>query len=124
MGYRSDTFGLEKIVLSDQKYWVEVKRCLTRKDQKQVEAALTSVTYSDTTGVQGTPDVSRSRDLLVVLSIISWNLTDDDDKVIPVNPGTILTELSGPDFEIVWKRLNALNKTPTKEEVATFPGKG
>lgn len=124
MGYRSDTFGDEKITLSHPAYWVKVKKCLTRTEQKKVEGALMSVTYNDKDGVNGTPEISQSRDLLVVLSVLDWNLTDDDDKAIPVNPGTILTELSGPDFELVWKRLNALNKTPSGPEAAAFPGTG
>lgn len=124
MGYAADVTGTIKIELSNPKYWVEVKSCLTRKDQRQVEAALTSVTYNDAGGIKGSPDVSKSRDLLVQLSIVDWNLTDDADERLPINPGTIGGVLSGKDFDLLWKRLNAMNKMPTSDEVATFPGEG
>lgn len=124
MGYRSDTFGDETITLTNPKYWVKARKCLSRNGQKQVEEALLSVTYSEEGGISATPDISRSRDLLVVQSVTAWNLTDDDGEIIPVNPGTILEELSGPDFDLVWKRLNALNKTPSGPEAAAFPGEG
>jgi len=128
MGYKSTYADVEKIQLTHPDYWVQIKTCLSRGALGKAEGALTraSVKQGETeqdADVSMAPDISEYRDLMVLGSIITWNLDDDRGQVLPITLENV-GELSGPDFALVYARVDALNSPMKPEEEKKFPDQG
>lgn len=121
MGYVAKYAGTEKITLvTDTSYWVELRKCLSRSQLAEAEAVLSQATI-DMEG-KGTvkPNIMLYRDMMVAFSVASWNLDDENGNVLPVNLATV-GFLAGSDFDVVYKRVDELNKGMTEQEQARFP---
>lgn len=120
MGYVAKYAGTEKLILSDPDYWVELRKCLSRAQLGETESLLTQAVV-DMDG-KGTvkPNVTLYRNTMVAFSIAAWNLDDDNGNVLPVNLATV-GFLSGPDFDLVYNRVDKLNKGMTEDEQSRFP---
>lgn len=128
MGYAAGHADTEKIVLTDQNYWVEILTCLPRKALKRAEAAMSQAVVKqgktqEDTEVSMSPDMAGYRDLMVLGSIASWNLDGDDGQILPIDLDGVGV-LSGPDFNLIYKRVDALNSPLTPEAQQKFPGQG
>lgn len=127
MSYEDDYDGTERIVLSNPDYWVEIKTCLSRAEKKEAEGALTRTTIglseSGAESPQMTPSVAEYRDLMVLNSVVGWNITGKDGAVWPIDMEHI-GRLKDADFSLVYKRVDQVNSAPTPAEAQRFPGKG
>lgn len=127
MGYQSDYATTERIPLGNPKYWVEIKRCLSRGELKKAEKLLADTTISvaqdGAQSAQLTPDVSAYRDHMVTSSIVAWNLDDDNGQILPITPDTVAI-LAGDDFDRIWERVDILNGPDGPEERRRFPAGG
>ena len=91
----------------DTDYWVDLKKYITQGAQEQAEAALAKVVVND--GVaQPTPDVAKYRKLMVLASIEDWNLTDDSEKILPINLQSV-QRLPMPVFDALWSQVQKNN---------------
>jgi hypothetical protein len=123
MPYVASYEGTEKLTLTNPEYWVELRKCLSRSQLKQAEAALSQAVLDMQGNGTVRPDVGMYRDMMVTSSIAAWNLDDANGAVLPVNLGTIGV-LAGPDFDRVWARVDQLNKGMEPEDQARFPEAG
>ncbi len=140
MGFLSAWDSTEKIDVSDlvgaepMTWWVEVKKCLTHGEADQVMRDLMASTmkFGDATSRGGIPvSTSLSVDavvdhqaILVAKSIVAWNLTDELDDVLPVQPYSALTKslamLPAPVYDRVAEVVVAAN-TEKKDDASPFP---
>lgn len=120
MGYVAEYSGTDTISLTNPKYEVTLRQCLSRTQLAQAEALLTQAVVDMNGNGSVKPDVTRYRDMMVFFSIVSWNLDDEAGNPIPVTPTTVGV-LSGPDFDLVWERVDALNKGMNPAEQQRFP---
>ncbi len=125
MSYEDDYDATEKVVLTNSEYWVEIKTCLSRAERTQAEGALsrTSVQIADdgSASPMMSPSISDYRDLMVVNSIVSWNITGKDGTPWPISAAAV-GRLKQTDFDLIYKRVDALNSDPTPAEAQRFPG--
>jgi len=122
MGYASSYSTRETITLTNQRYWVVIKSCLSRGELQRAERFLTKAAISTTGTASVEPDVVEYRNAMVTASIVDWNLDDDNGNAIPIVVGVSI--LSGPDFEKIWGRVDELNSAPSGDEAAQFPAEG
>lgn len=126
MGYSTKkTGGTERVLLVDPDYWVDIRTCMTRGALAKAETAMsrTAVTPGNSendTVVAMSPDVAGYRNLMVLGSIVAWNIDDDNGRVLEINLENIEL-LTGPDFDRVYARVNDLNSPMKGEEAKRFP---
>ncbi|SRR5258707_5407584 len=127
MSYEDDYDATEKVVLTNPEYWVEIKTCLSRAERTKAEGALSRTTVDiDGSGNAApvmSPNIADYRDLMVVNSIVSWNLTGKDGAPWPVSAATV-GRLKQADFDRIYTRVDALNSEPTTAEAQRFPSTG
>lgn len=124
MGYEDDYAGTETVYLANPKYWVEVKKNLSRRELEAAQKFLTHTTLDMRSGNSSVePDIAAYHDTMVLSSIVDWNLTDANNEAWPVNEANV-KKLSGRDFDRIWKRVDELNAEPDPKEAARFPGEG
>lgn len=139
MGFLSAWDSTEKIDVSDlvgaepMTWWVEVKKCLTHGEADAVmrELMASTMKFGDATSRGGIPvSTSLSVDavvdhqaIIVAKSIVSWNLTDDFDVVLPIHPYEALIQslemLPAPVYDRVAEVVVAAN-TENKNDAAPF----
>lgn len=120
MPYVASYDGTEKLTLTNPEYWVELRKCLSRAQLKQAEAALSQAVLDMQGNGSVKPDVGAYRDMMVTFSIAAWNLDDEQGSVLPITFGTV-GFLAGPDFDLVWNRVDQLNKGMAETDQARFP---
>lgn len=122
MGYKSSYSTTEKLALTNPMYWVEIRTCLSREDLGRAEKLLSRATVDLRGNGTVDPDIVGYRNLMIGMSLVSWNLDDDETGlVIPIDPCSAATLLSGPDFDVVWSRVNQLNSAPEGDDAVRFP---
>lgn len=124
MGYVSVYSGTDTITLpTNPKYFVKLRKCLSRAQLKQAEGMLTQAVIDMQGNGSIRPDVSGYRNAMVLFSLAEWNIDDEDGNVLPINPSTV-DLLAGPDFDAVWNRVDKLNSEMEPEDQARFPEAG
>jgi hypothetical protein len=128
MGYRASYTGTERITLTNPEYWVEIATCLSRGALAKAEAALSQTTVRPNADGDGestvmTPQVSEYRDLMVLGSLMAWNLDDDAGRVMEISRENMAL-LSGEDFDLIHKRVDELNSPMSGDEQKRFPAQG
>lgn len=123
MPYVASYEGTEKLTLTNPDYWVELRKCLSRAQLKQAEAVLSQAVIDMQGNGSVKPDVGTYRDMMVTFSIAAWNIDDASGAVLPIDFGTIGV-LAGPDFDLVWNRVDQLNKGMAEADQARFPAAG
>lgn len=122
MGYKSSYSATEKLMLTNPTYWVEIRTCLSREDLAKAEKLLSRATVDLNGNGTVDPDIVGYRNLMIGMSLVSWNLDDDDTgQIIPIDPHSAAMLLSGPDFDVVWGRVNRLNSAPEGDDAVRFP---
>ncbi len=71
------------------KWWVDVRESMTRKDAALAQSALVKPIVKYEGGdsqTQGNIDTVGYQTELVVAAVVNWNLTDEDDVLLPLDP--------------------------------------
>lgn len=130
MGFLSAYSGTVVLYLGerDRGYWVELKKYISQGDKEKAESALTSGKMVTEPGTgQGKyevePNVARYRQLMVLGHIKSWNLDEENGTIWPVDL-THVRRLPGPEFDRIWKTIDAFDEELTPEERRQFPDEG
>ena len=135
MGFLSAYVGSEYIELgvdeqSGTKWYVEVKRSLTKSDMSAAEEKLLQVRAAAKAedGLDTGVDVVEYQLEMVAAAIVSWNLTDENDVLIPFQTKeerlTALRILPSSVFTTILNQVDELNKPRTSTEKATFRDAG
>lgn len=119
-------------------YWATV-RALTAGEYGDVEKVLAGTKVSGKGDVDITPDLAEFRRRLVTASLVEWNLTDEQDVLLPLPPvppeterpqvratavrarRTSVDRLPMWAFEQIRTAADKLNGSRDKREVAQFP---
>jgi hypothetical protein len=139
-GFLSLFDGTEKILLSppgaDRDYWVEVKHYLTSDEEDEITVATTGLQGVEMSGIAGMDeqqvrahlDIAAQNRLMLLHSIVNWNLTDRGDQPLPLAPRAAkersIASLPGGVREVILRRLMEMRKErrQTPGEKATFCG--
>jgi hypothetical protein len=132
MGFLGEYEGTERIDIeapSGDKYYVDVKRCLSVAESEGAERSLVNVEMEDQddgkTKARVRPDMVANIFELVAASVVDWDLTDASDKLLGLHPAEVLRDslhrLPRPVFDKIAARVRELNTDRTKEEEARFP---
>lgn len=126
-GFLSAYDGTERIDLG-RGYWVDVKRCLSHSELQQAQAKMGAGRQTvEASGRQyATIDMNAFENELMVLSIVDWNVDDEDGTVWPLAPEAVrrrsVARLPGPIAAQIFARCNELNGPQSNREAAQFPG--
>ena len=138
MGFLSAYVGSEYIELgvdeqSGTKWYVEVKRSLTKSDMGAAERKLLQIRATQGAGsasasVDAGIDVVEYQLEMVAAAIVSWNLTDENDVLLPFQTKDELLAslriLPSSVFTAILDRVDKLNEPRTTAEKATFRDAG
>lgn len=128
-GFLSAYDGIERIEFG-RDYWADVKRCLSHAEQQRAQAKMGAGRQSvDMTGRQfATIDMNAFETEMIVLSLVAWNLDDEDGKPWPLEPESArrasVARLPASVASQIFQVVNALNGPMENREAATFPGPG
>jgi len=140
MGFLSAWDEYERVDVSDLTgdpegtWWVDIKKCLTHEEADQVMRKLMRAT-ADGLARDGSVTISPERvdatldhqSDLVLMSVVRWNLTDNNNQILPHDNKAQLQESLGllptTVYDKILKAVMEAN-TETKEEVASFPAGG
>jgi len=122
MGFLSAYSGTQKVTVGDpaRGYWVEIREYVSQGDKTKAEQVLQGRQRVNGSDVVMDMDVAGYRQLMVVASIVSWNLDDDNGRVWPINLQSV-RQLPGPEFDRIWKVVDELNAPASSGERRQFP---
>ena len=122
MGFLSAYAGTQKITVGDptRGYWVEVREYISQGDKTKAEQVLQGRQRVNGGDVTMDMDVAGYRQLMVLASIVNWNLDDDNGRVWPINLQSV-RQLPGPEFDRIWKVVDELNAPVSTTERRQFP---
>jgi hypothetical protein len=143
MGFLTKT-PIERIWLDDaHEWWVDVRMSLSVDESEQAQEALLVTRYEETKDRRGAtttvmrPEMKPLTHLreLVVASVVEWNLTDEDDELLPFQhdyemekktgkPSPLrvsVTRLPQSAFDVISEVVLAANHPMSREETASFP---
>lgn len=136
MGFLSLYDGVETIDLSDLDptienydatagkpvWWVKVRKCLSNGEMDYCKDALSRLIDG-----KAAPDMAAYQQEMVVASIVEWNLTDEQDQVIPLAPAQwkhqAVRKLPERVFSRIYQKVNDLNSDRTVDERRQFRGR-
>ena len=123
MGFLSAYSGTQKVTIGDptRGYWVEIREYVSQGDKTKAEQVLQGRQRVNGSDVVMDMDVAGYRQLMVLASIVSWNLDDDNGRVWPVNLQSV-RQLPGPEFDRIWKVVDELNAPASTAERRQFLG--
>lgn len=121
MGFLSAYSSTTKLIIGDKGrgYWIEIKDCLNQGDKENAERSLTSGSFKPGEDVEMSMDVARYRQLMVLASIVNWNLDDDTGKTWPIDLPHVQM-LPGNEFDRIWGVVDQANKPASTEDHKTF----
>ena len=109
-------------------FWVDLRPGLSHGDLDAAQNYLSQYRIEDGDKVVAAPNVSGYQREMVGRSIISWNLTDENDGLLPISPSDVRTaslrRLPQWAFNKIYARVAELNNERTPVEEATFPATG
>lgn len=130
----------ERIVLSPpgspREYWVEIKHYLTGEEEDEVTAAtfggqgmeMSAIAGMDEQQIRARVDIVTQARILLLHSIVDWNLTDRADQPLPLAPRAdkerAIASLPGGVRDIITARIAEIRKAQKKTpaERAIFRG--
>jgi hypothetical protein len=129
-GFLSAYEGTDRVDLG-RGYWVDVKKCLSKKEYAAVENAIGGGRQRMEIAGRSqfaTVDPAASRVEMVVASIVDWNLDDGDEIPWPLTPDKVkranIGRLPSPVFDKIWKRCDDLNGQEAEADRVRFPDPG
>lgn len=126
-GFLSAYDGTERVEFG-RGYWADVKRCLSHAEQQRAQAKLGAGRQSiDLSGrASAVVDMNAFETEMIVLSLVAWNLDDEDGTVWPLAPDKARREsvarLPASVAASIFQKCNELNGPMDKREAAGFPG--
>jgi len=124
MGFLSAYDGVERITIDhpDKDYWIDLKKNISQGEKEKAEREIQ--TYKPLDGKMVLiPDVVKAQQLLILASIHSWNLDDENGTPWVVNLVNV-KRLPSTVFDTLLKRVDALTAPPSAEERRRFPADG
>lgn len=133
--------GTETIDLGSG-YWVKVKKALTQDEKGHVDDLLGGKQRVDVAGKRQFAEINYtgSRTEMVVCSLDSWNLDDEDGNILSLagvtdSKGNVtyppgcerrqsVAGLAGPVFDLIHARCDELNAPRAGKDAAQFPDEG
>jgi hypothetical protein len=125
-GFLSAYDGVERIELG-RGYWVDVKQCLSHAELQLAQGKMGAGRQTVEAGGRqyATLDMNAFETELIVLSLVDWNLTDQQGVLLPLTPDRArrdsVARLPGSVTSVIFKRCNELNGPQSTREAATFP---
>ncbi len=125
-GFLSAYDGVERIELG-RGYWVDVKKCLSHAELQMAQGKMGAGRQTVEAGGRqyATLDMNAFENELIVLSLVDWNLDDDNGVKWPLAPDRArrdsVARLPGSVASVIFQRCNELNGPRSKREAATFP---
>lgn len=111
MGFLSAYTGTYRVEFGND-FWVDLKKYITQGGQEQAEKALMKmVTVAGSP--EARPDVASYRKHMVLASIDQWNLTDDNEQILPISMQSV-QRLPIPVFNELWQQVSERNSTPER----------
>lgn len=126
-GFLSAYDGVERVEFG-RGYWADVKRCLTHAEQQQAQAKMGAGRQSVNMSGQfsAVVDMNAFETELIVLSLVDWNLDDEDGTIWPLAPDKArrdsVARLPASVAASIFQVCNELNGPMDKREAAGFPG--
>lgn len=124
MGFLSVYSGTRRVAIGDpaRGYWAELRECMPQGAKAEAERALLAakVVGKDT---EMAMDTATYRELMVLGSIIAWNLDDEDGTVWPLTLESV-RRLPGIEFDRLHKIVDEMNEPRSAEERRQFPAEG
>lgn len=122
MGFLSAYSTTTKVMIGDEQrgYWVELKDCLSQGDKEKAEQALTTGQLTPGQDIRMVMDVARYRQLMVLASIKSWNLDDENGQVWPIDLEHVQA-IPGNEFDRLWSTVDKSNAPASSAERKRFP---
>lgn len=127
MGFLSKFKGTEKLDLGDG-YFIELKQHLSTLDTAYLRELESEVifTYEGNDKTARAPKLSEAQFERVVCSVASWNLTDDNDQLLPYATKPLIRQSLEKLPDVVYtKILQAVNElkeagSPDREDQIRF----
>lgn len=122
MGFLSAYSNTRKIPVGDPAngYWVELKECLNQGEKEKAEKALVSGKMKPgQKDAEMSMDIPNFRALMLLGSVKSWNLDDDNGQIWAIDLEHIKM-LPTPIFDQLWELVDDMNKPASSEEKKTF----
>ena len=129
MGFLSHYSDVERIDVTppgsaEGPFYVSIKKYLTGDEFEAAKRALSTVKVADS-GITPEPDIAAYQRELIVASVLDWNLTDENDQVLPLAPLADKRISVGKLPETVLAQLllkiNESNEPRTTEDKVNFP---
>lgn len=126
-GFLSIYAQVERVELPDSVctepgFWIDLKVSLTTKDDADAQRALMRPRMRSVDGVSSTEsdmDYGAFSKIRVLRSIVAWNLTDENERPLPVDESSIAL-LPQKVFAFIASRVNELNNPRTPQEESSF----
>lgn len=119
MGFLAVYDGTNHVVVDEERdYWVELAKHVSQGAKEEAERTLSKVIMVKGEAIP-TPDVARYRQLMLLASVKSWNLDDDNGTVWPVDLKHVQM-LPSDIFDELWKTVEGENKAKTSQEERQF----
>ena len=101
-------------------YWVELREVLLQGDKEAAERALISGRVQLGKDAEMQMDHVGYRELMLLASVVAWNLDDPGGAVWPVTLDSV-RRLPGIEFERLARLVDEMNAPPGREETKRFP---
>lgn len=120
-GFLSAYSGTRKVHIPhpDRDYWVVLKETLSVGAKEDAERALTNGRIS-TEGVEMTMDTVSYAQMMVLSSIVEWNLDNEDGTIWPITLESV-KRLPDLEFSRLRKMIDEMNSPDKPEERRRFP---
>jgi hypothetical protein len=129
MGFLNIYAATEKIYVgtdADTQWWVEIRISLTKADYDGAQESLGMSAFRFAAGQSSaatTMNLTAYQTEVVARSIVNWNLTDENDVMLPIGSlaekRTSLARLPQSVFNAIYERVNEYN-TPSSEARQSF----
>lgn len=113
----------ERVVVA-KGFWIDIKKGLTAEDYEGAQRALLGKMSMNNDGLSAEPDTVAYQHELVFRAITDWNLTDENDQLLPLEPKTAKHESIRrlPQFVFVdlYERINNAASPRSQADEVSF----
>jgi hypothetical protein len=121
------TFGDPLRVDLGENWWVDIRPGLSFGDLAEAQKALSKYSVSGGDSLEAAPDLGAYQLEMVAKSVISWNLTDEQDGPLPLSPYAnrlaSIRRLPQWAFNRIYGEVARVNSDRTPKEEAQFPAR-
>jgi hypothetical protein len=113
----------ERIIVAPG-YWIDIKPSLSAEDYEGAQRALLGKMSMNGGAVSAEPDTVAYQHELVYRSILDWNLTDEDNILLPLTPNKLkhdsIRRLPQSVFLDIYTRVNEASASREDSEQIAF----